>query len=206
MPDILAFISYVAVMTLTPGPNNMLCLVNGGRFGLRRSLGYLAGLFTGVTLVMLGSSLFSMTLERLIPGFRPIAQALGGLYMLYLAVKILRTGSGGKEREPKPVSYLTGLGMQFVNAKMLLYAITVTSNFVVPYFRSPAALVLMSMLLAACSVVAGLVWTAFGVAIFRLFRAYRKPLNIGMSLLMLYSAASISGLLSRLIALLSQPR
>lgn len=205
MPDLVAFISYIAVMTLTPGPNNMLCLVNGGQFGVKGTLGYLSGLFVGVSLVMLGSSLFSMSLERVIPGFRPIAQALGGLYMLYLAVKLLGPGSVWA-RGPKPVSFLVGLGMQFVNAKMLLYGITVTSNFVVPYFKSLGSLVLMSMLLAACSGVAGLIWTAFGAAVFRLFSVYRKPLNIGMSLLMLYAAASISGLLPKIMTLLSQTK
>jgi cysteine/O-acetylserine efflux protein len=206
MPDLVAFTSYVAIMTLTPGPNNMLCMVNGGQFGVRRSLGYLAGLYVGVFLVMLGGSLLSMSLERVIPGFRPIAQTLGGVYLLYLAVKLFRSGSGPKEREPKPVSFLTGLGMQFVNVKMLLYAVTVTANFVVPYFRSASGLVLMSLLLAACSATSGMVWIAFGAAVFRLFSSYRKPLNIAMGLLMLYAAASISGLLPKLMMLLNPTR
>ncbi|MGB4337892.1 MAG: LysE family transporter [Bacillota bacterium] len=213
MPDVLAFASYVSVMTLTPGPNNMLCLVNGSRFGFRASMRFLAGLFTGVFIVMLGCSYFAMSLEGLVPSFRPIAEALGGLYMLHLAVKVLDLRSGDADAaaaasasappQAGPTSFAAGLGMQFINVKMLLYGITVTSSFVVPYYKSPLALAAMSLLLAACSVAAGSCWVAFGAAMQRLFGRHGKVLSWVMFALLLYSAASISGVLQKVTTLLN---
>jgi len=42
----------------------------------------------------------------------------------------------------------------------------------------------------------------FGTTIQRLFGQYRKPLNIGLALLLLYAALSISGILPRIKLLL----
>jgi cysteine/O-acetylserine efflux protein len=54
MPDVFAFLSYVLVMALSPGPNNMMCLVNGSKFGFRQTFRFISGLFVGVVVVMAG--------------------------------------------------------------------------------------------------------------------------------------------------------
>ncbi len=63
MPNVLAFLSYILAMTITPGPNNMMCLVNGSRFGFRQTLHFIAGLFAGVIVVMTACSYPSLTTE-----------------------------------------------------------------------------------------------------------------------------------------------
>jgi threonine/homoserine/homoserine lactone efflux protein len=92
--------------------------------------------------------------------------------------------------------------MQFVNAKMLLYGLTVTATFITPYYQSPVILLLFSVFLACCSALAASCWALFGTTIQRLFGQYRKPLNIGLALLLLYAAVSISGILPRIRLLL----
>lgn len=96
MPDMFACLSYVFIMTITPGPNNMVCLVNATKFGFRRTLPFLSGLAVGVIVIMIGSSYLNLSLSRFIPSFRPIAEVFGGLYMTYLAVRILRSEGEAK--------------------------------------------------------------------------------------------------------------
>lgn len=42
-----AFVSYVTVMSITPGPNNLLLASSGVNFGLRRTLPMLFGICVG---------------------------------------------------------------------------------------------------------------------------------------------------------------
>jgi threonine/homoserine/homoserine lactone efflux protein len=50
MIDWLALGTYTLVMSITPGPNNIMLLASGANFGLRRTLPHLAGVCTGFTL------------------------------------------------------------------------------------------------------------------------------------------------------------
>ena len=202
MPNVFAFLSYIFIMTLTPGPNNMVCLVNGSRFGFRQTFHFIAGLSIGVIVIMLGCSYLNLSLSRFIPSFRPIAEALGGLYMLYLAVRILRSEEATANTNTHSATFAMGIGMQFVNVMLLLYALTVTANFVTPYYESFIAVFLICVFLGCCSVMAASCWALFGTAIQRFFGQYRKPLNMGMALLLLYAALSISGMLPRIELLL----
>jgi len=202
MPNVLAFLSYILAMTITPGPNNMMCLVNGSRFGFRKTLHFIAGLFAGVIVVMTACNYFNLSLARFVPSFRPFAEGLGGLYMLYLAVRVLRTDVSTATANARSATFVTGMAMQFINAKMLIYGLTVTANFITPYYQSPAILLLFSVFLACCSALAASCWALFGTTIQRAFGQYRKPLNTGLAVLLLYAAVSISGILPRIRSLL----
>ena len=78
MPNVFAFLSYIFIMTLTPGPNNMVCLVNGSRFGFRQTFHFIAGLSIGVIVIMLGCSYLNLSLSRFITSIRTIAEVMGG--------------------------------------------------------------------------------------------------------------------------------
>ncbi len=45
-----SFISYVTVMSITPGPNNMLLATSGVNFGMRRTLPMVSGILVGCAL------------------------------------------------------------------------------------------------------------------------------------------------------------
>ena len=202
MPNVFAFLSYILVMTLTPGPNNMMCLVCGSRFGFRQTLRFIAGLFVGVIVIMTGCSYFSLSLSRFVPSFRPMAEILGGLYMLYLAICILRSDETAISASTRSATFATGVAMQFVNVKLLLYALTVTATFITPYYESSGVVFLICVFLGFCSAAAASCWTLFGTAIQRFFGKYRRLLNMGMAILLVYAALSISGMLPRIRLLL----
>ncbi|NLS44586.1 MAG: LysE family transporter [Firmicutes bacterium] len=198
MPDIFAFISYMFIMTFTPGPNNMMCLVNGGKFGFRQNLPFIAGLFVGVIVIMVGFSYLNFSLAGFIPGFKPVAEILGGLYMVYLAIRALKSDTTKISGNTHSTTFAVGVAVQFVNIKLLLYGLTITANFIIPYYSSFTAILLLCTFLACCSATSASCWTLFGTAIQRFFGQHQKLLNIGMALLLLYAALSISGMLPRI--------
>jgi len=50
MTEWIAFISYALVMSITPGPNNVMVLSSGANFGLRRTMPHVLGITYGFTL------------------------------------------------------------------------------------------------------------------------------------------------------------
>ena len=92
-----AFLSYVFVVTFTPGPNNIMAMANAGKYGFRRTLKFNLGVFTGFLVLLLSSSYFNLFLFNVIPKIRTFMGILGAGYMVYLAFKIMN----GKEKKEK---------------------------------------------------------------------------------------------------------
>lgn len=196
-----AFLSYVIVVSFTPGPNNILSMVNASRDGFKRTFRFLLGIFTGFLTLLLLSSYFNLVLFNLMPRIKTVMSIVGALYMTYLAVKIMKSTGQAQSDEPSSGkdsrsvnSFMTGLLMQFVNPKGVLYCITVIANFVIPFYQSAGALFFFSLFLALVGFASIASWALFGALFNRFISAWQKPFNFAMGLLLLYSAYSISGL------------
>jgi arginine exporter protein ArgO len=92
MIDWLALGIYTLVMSITPGPNNIMLLASGARFGFRRTLPHLLGVSAGFTAqtVAVCAGLSAVT-ERL-PGLQAWLTWAGVGFMAWLAYKLLRSG------------------------------------------------------------------------------------------------------------------
>jgi len=188
----LALTSYVFVTTFTPGPNNIMSMTNANRFGLRKTMRFNHGVFAGFIVIMLLCSYLSLALSGLLPRFRLVMSVVGAAYMLYLAAKVVMSkGDGGSHGDEGLNSFWAGLGLQFLNPKVIMYGITVISNFVLPYSHSQALLVLVAVLLAFVGFVSTTCWSLFGVIFQRLLASYRRPFNVVMGLLLVYCAVSV---------------
>lgn len=193
MFNLAAFVSYVSVVTFTPGPNNIMAMANASQHGLKKSTGFMMGAGTGVLVISLASCYFNLMLFNLIPRIKIFMGVIGAVYMTYLAIKIIRSNPMSGDSTKAPPRYITGLTLQFVNPKGLLYFVTVTSNFIVPYF-SPTLYLPFALLITAVCVLSLVVWGLFGSVFKRFLSQYHRPFNIAMGLLLIYSAYSISGL------------
>lgn len=187
-----AFLSYVFVTTYTPGPNNIMAMRNGNRLGFLGSLPFLLGIVTGFFVIMLASSFFNFVLSQSIDSFLPAMRWIGALYMLYLAfLSISHNGKKkGKEKRDN-TSFLSGMLLQFVNVKVLLYGLTVTANFVIPNIRSWQGLLSYAAFLSIISFSSVSCWTLFGAFLDKWMGKHRKLFNAAMALLLMYSAAAI---------------
>lgn len=192
MFELIPFITYVLVVTFTPGPNNILSLVNANKSGYRKTLNFLLGIFTGFIIIMLLSSYFNLLLFSILPTLKNYIGILGAVYMTYLAVNLMTSKFNSNPKNLQFNSFYTGMIMQFINPKVIIYGITVVANFIIPYYQTNFTLILFSLFLASLVFIATSSWALFGT-IFRDFLAkYEKPVNFAMGILLLYSAYSIS--------------
>jgi hypothetical protein len=82
---VLALVLTSAAIMGTPGPAIISLTAAGTAFGIRRSLGYLAGIIAG-TVAVLGAVATGVTAVLLgVPGMRPVLIGLSAIYILWLA-------------------------------------------------------------------------------------------------------------------------
>lgn len=193
MLNLTAFLSYVFVTTFTPGPNNIMAMTNGNQFGFKKAFNFILGVTTGFAIIMLLCNYLNLLLFNLIPKVGVLMKLLGSIYIIYLAIKILKSNSNENGSPGDNMStFLTGIAMQFINPKVILYGITVTSSFIIPYYKSNITLFMFSIFLAFVGFLSTCCWALFGAVFQKFLSKYRKAFNIVMALLLIYSAISIS--------------
>lgn len=191
MSNLIPFLSYVFVVTFTPGPNNIMAMVNANKFGYRQTLKFLIGIFSGFTIIMLLATYFCRSLYNLLPKVKVIMGIIGATYMIYLAYKIITSSNQITKDQKHLNSFFTGMLLQFINPKVILYGITVVSSFIIPHYQTNITLFYFSLVLASVAFVSTSCWALFGIIFEKFLSKYRTSFNLVMSLLLIYSAISI---------------
>lgn len=124
-----AFVSYVTVMSITPGPNNLLLAASGVNFGLRRSVPMMIGITLGcVVQCALMTSMLAILLSWMNVVSLPMA-VLGCAYLFWLSWKIYRSGTPKEGEKQQPMNLFSGALFQAVNPKAWLMATNVAILF-----------------------------------------------------------------------------
>ncbi|SCZ80008.1 LysE family transporter [Acidaminobacter hydrogenoformans] len=192
MPNVAAFLSYSIITIFTPGPNNIMSMSNASRYGFKKSLPFNVGVFFGFLVILGLSSLFSVTLFALIPNLKPFVTVIGAAYILWLAWKTYHSKPIDAAKDVKHTSTVgTGILLQFVNPKAILFCLTTLSTFIVPYYNSFYVVMLFALFLASLTFVSTCCWSLFGSVFQRVLKNHQKLINTVMALLLVYCAASL---------------
>ena len=187
----LSFLTYAVITAVTPGPNNIMSMSNAGRLGFQRSFPFNLGIWAGFSLVMLLCTAFCGALSSLIPRIKTPMLFIGAAYMLWLAWKTFKSPADIEE-VPSRGGFVSGLLLQFINAKIYIYGIVSMEAYILPFYQGNwAALALFALLLAFMGFVFTLCWALFGSAFKLLFSKYARITNTIMALLLVYCAVSL---------------
>ena len=189
-----AMMVFVLVGTFTPGPNNIMAMECARRRGFWGSRFFILGMGSGFFLVMLSCALFNIALAKVMPEVRPVLGAFGAVYMLWLAAKPFLRSKKKEFSDPGGGHpYITGLLLQFLNPKVILYGIATMAGFVLPYTDAPAMLALFSLGFALVGLAATGSWALFGAVFQRYFSKHEFAINVAMAILLVWCATAISG-------------
>ena len=193
MENAVAFFSYIFITAFTPGPNNLMAMTNAGRYGLARSLRFCMGVFAGFLIVMGTCAVSGTLLLRTAPAAGPYMKAVGCAYLLYLAwITISDDGTAEDGTGTAASSFRSGMFLQLINVKVILYGITALSSFVLPRYGAPHQLSAFVLILSLVGFAGTFAWALLG-SVFRGFLARRRRVaNTVMALLLLYCALSIA--------------
>lgn len=189
--DWAGFLSYVVLNCITPGPNNMICMSGAAQRGFLYSLRYIFGVFLGFLAVSLLAGGFTALLYDALPAIEPWLLALGAAYILYLAWLVWKSTPGEDESGGKSRGVISGVVLQFVNVKGILFAVTAMGSYVLPHYRSAVSVLLCSLLMAMCCFVCCCVWALGGSALVWVYKKHTRPVNAVMALALVWCASEL---------------
>ena len=134
-----ALFVFCTAMSFSPGQNTTLSTALAANHGLRRALRFCLAVPAGWVLLMLGCGLGLGALILGVPALRWGVKLLGVSYMLWLAWKLSGAAQLAQVDARKlDISFLAGMGMQFLNIKAWMLALTLTAGWVVNAAGAPA--------------------------------------------------------------------
>jgi cysteine/O-acetylserine efflux protein len=189
--SIVAFLSYVILTSITPGPSNILMMNEARRFGFVGSWRFISGILAGFAILGILSGVFTSGLYTLIPVIEPYFKMAGAAYLLYLAWQVGIATSSEKSASVVQSSFISGFIFQMINVKSILFFLTVMSAFILPFHQSVTSIIFYTTITIVLGWLALLLWSGFGSIFKDFFAKYDKSFRLIMSLLLIYSSVTI---------------
>lgn len=189
--DIFAFLSYVIITSITPGPSNILMMNEARKFGFIGTWRFSSGILTGFAVLGILSGLLTTGLYNWLPFIEPYFKIAGAAYLLYLAWQIGFPRESNKVSNNAQSNFLLGFIIQIINVKSILFFLTVMSAFILPFNHSIKFVVFYLILTIFLGWLALLLWSGFGSIFKRFFAKYDKLFRAIMCLLLIYSVVTI---------------
>lgn len=187
----LGLIGFAFVMSISPGPGNLLLLASGANFGFARSLPLVFGISAGfLSMVFVVGIGLGPVLER-VPVLYALLRLVCAAYVIWLAFKIARSrsmGPSGDEKIGAPIGFLQAALFQLVNPKAWAVALIVTVSYTVPE-RLLTSLVAMIAVFAVVNIPSISVWALSGAALRQALSKGRRMavFNVAMAVLLVGS-------------------
>ncbi len=189
-PLFIAFVVFAAVMSFTPGPNNIMLLSSGLTRGFRRTLPHIAGITLGLVFMIAAVGLGLGTIFTAYPVLQSILKYAGTAYLIYLAAAIAMSGetSPGQDKPRGPMTFRGAAMFQWINAKgwvMVLSTITAYAAIA----RFPWNIVIQAAIVLVMGAASSVTWALFGSALRPVLTSPRavRAFNIVMAALLLAS-------------------
>ena len=116
MTDLL-LLTYVATMSVTPGPNNLMLAASGVNFGFRRTVPHMLGISIGHGIqVAIVAGLLAWVMAWL-DDMRLGLVLAGCAYLLWLAWRQAQAGQPGGGKSAQPLGFIGAALFQLVNPK-----------------------------------------------------------------------------------------
>jgi len=161
---------FAFVMSVTPGPNNIMLLASGAQFGYRQTLPHIFGILLGIASLLISVLLGIDIVFDIYPSFYDALKVIGSIYLCWLAWKVATASTESmaievESDEARPLTLISALLFQFSNPKAWAMTIGSVSSFTMEgegYIES-------GLWIIFCFAIAGFtavsLWTCLGVSI-----------------------------------------
>ncbi|WP_043538582.1 LysE family translocator [Salinarimonas rosea] len=188
-----AILLFALSTSFSPGPNNLLLVTSGAKFGLARTWRHILGIAIGFPAMVVIVGLFLGAVFERQRWLHDALAIVGSAYLLYLTWKILLArGSVEQGAMGAPIGFVEAALFQWVNPKAWVMA-----TGAVAAYTTSAGFGLEISLIATVFVVVGFVtstiWAAFGELIARFLStpARVRVFNVALGLMLLASILPI---------------
>ena len=115
--QMIAFAVFAFVASVTPGPSNVMLLSSGSAVGVVRGLPCLAGVLSGMGILMFGAALGLGSLILEFPALLQLLNVAGALFLFWLAWKIASAKPVIVSGDSRAIGFTSALMFQWVNPK-----------------------------------------------------------------------------------------
>ena len=132
MTLLLAMFSFSLVMSITPGPVNMIILSSGISYGVKRTIPYVSGATVGFTLLLLFIGFGFSRFINAYPFFLTYLAIVGSLYIIYMGYKIASSKPELEISKKNVPKFYQGFLLQWINPKAWIACVSGASIFSSP--------------------------------------------------------------------------
>ena len=187
----IALIGFSFASSVTPGPNNILLWASGASFGLRRTLPHVAGTALGIGAMALLVTAGSSVVAGAIPGLATLMKVGGSAYLLYLAVRVARSGTLQRGESARPLGLLGAAGFQALNPKAWIFAFGAVVTFRSPELPALLGGVVVALTMMVVIVPTAVLWAGAGGVLERLANRPDAQRAVGLGLAALLVATIV---------------
>ncbi len=194
-----AFLTITLSSAFSPGPNNIMSMTVGQKYGFKKSFIFILGAGLGHLTLLFILAYLNGVLFTFIPAIQGVMRIIGTLYLTYLAWVVYKSSSADKESTPTDTvinkkMFISAYFFQFINPKSILFTITIFSTYGFPYFDNMLPILFMICVMNFSMFSALVTWSAFGSLLHPFILKHQKAFNSIMALLLFYCALSVSGI------------
>jgi threonine/homoserine/homoserine lactone efflux protein len=184
MVNPLPFVTYAFVMSITPGPNNVMLTASGARFGFRRTVPHILGIGCGFVVQLLAVCAGLSALFERWPLLQTSLGWVGAAYLLYLGWRMLGRTDAQAAAASRPVTFLQAAAFQFLNPKAWVMTVTAASLFLPQELGLAARGAYMAAVMEGIGLPCMAVWALFGSSLrgFLGIPRGRLAFNVAMAL------------------------
>ncbi|MCP4565762.1 MAG: LysE family translocator [Bosea sp.] len=192
--QILPLIAFAAISTVTPGATTTLATASGAHFGFRRSLPFMIGVAIGLAGMAVAAAAGLAGLLLALPSLEFAMKLAGSAYLLWLAVRIGRSGPPHLDRSiAKPTSFLGALWIQLQNPKGWAMTLGAAASFGELARGAGELAALLGTVFGVLALLSLMLWCVAGLLLARLLtQAWQwRALNIALALALAASIATM---------------
>ena len=185
---------FVSVVSITPGPNNLLLAASGANFGFFKTLPHMCGVIVGFALMVVASGfglgiIFTEFPQAILP-----MKIMSVSFLIYLSWRIAAGGANVVEGKSQPLSFLPAVLFQTINPKGISFLLSIMGAQVSEAEPLLPQLIQLFILLPAFTVLSAVTWTTFGAAIGRFMQSQQalKIFNAIMASLLMICVIPIA--------------
>ena len=164
-------ILFVSIVSMTPGPNNLLLAASGANYGFFRTLPHMCGVIVGFAIMVVASGFgLGMILNEFPQVILPL-KIMSVSFLLYLSWRVATGGAHVVEGKSQPLTFLPAVLFQTINPKGISFLLSIMGAQVSDAQPLFPQLIPLFILLPAFTVLSAVTWTMFGTAIGKLMQS-----------------------------------
>jgi threonine/homoserine/homoserine lactone efflux protein len=189
--QLLPFLLFAVVASVTPGPSNLILTSTGAHVGLLRGLPCLFGVILGMGLMMFVVAFGLGNVVLASPWIILILKFAGVGFLLWMAWKIATAGHDDATSAKQPLGFWGAAAFQWINPKSWLVCVSAVSTYLHPVTGTVVTQAIgFGLLFLLAALPSCFIWLAFGASIQR-FLSEKRTARIVNIALGVFLAASV---------------